>query len=137
MRSEYFSIIPPFWLSAGQMSSIFAPMQCPYCHAPLTETSTECPSCQISLHSANALLGPMPRFAKGLTDELRVIEKGSDKKSVTRLRPSPNDFLESTCMGSSKNSIGDTPLAPIFSGSSIKANSAQATAKAVKTTPSY
>ena len=55
-------------------------MQCPYCRAPLTETSKECPSCQISLHSANALLGPVPGFGKGLTDELHVIEKGSDKK---------------------------------------------------------
>ncbi len=55
-------------------------MQCPYCRAPLTETSKECPSCQLSLHSANALLGPVPRFDQGLTDAVGVLEKGSDKK---------------------------------------------------------
>lgn len=55
-------------------------MQCPYCRATLTETSKECPSCQLSLHSANALLGPVPRFDQGLTDELGSLEKGSDKK---------------------------------------------------------
>lgn len=55
-------------------------MQCPYCRAPLTETSKECPSCQLSLRSANALLGPVPRFTKGLTDTLGVLEKGADKK---------------------------------------------------------
>jgi len=69
-----------FWLPTSQMFPMFAPMQCPYCHVPLTETSKECPSCQISLRSANALLGPVPRFGKGLTDELHAIEKGSDKK---------------------------------------------------------
>lgn len=60
-------------------------MQCPYCRAPLTESSKECPSCQLSLNSANALLGPVPRFAKGLTDALGVLEKSSDKKIRTAL----------------------------------------------------
>ena len=61
-------------------SDYIPPMQCPYCRAPLTETSKECPSCQLSLHSANALLGPVPRLDQGLTDALGVLEKGSDKK---------------------------------------------------------
>ncbi|MBT8043939.1 MAG: TPM domain-containing protein [Verrucomicrobiae bacterium] len=55
-------------------------MQCPYCRARLTETSKECPSCQLSLHSATALLGPVPQFAKGLSDALGVLDKGATKK---------------------------------------------------------
>ena len=55
-------------------------MQCPYCHATLTETSTECPSCRLSLRSAHTLLGPIPRFPKGLTDTLGLLEKPADRK---------------------------------------------------------
>ncbi len=55
-------------------------MQCPYCHAPLTETSPECPSCKLTLQSAHALLKPMPRFAKGLSDNLGTLDKSSRKK---------------------------------------------------------
>ena len=59
---------------------MFNRMQCPYCQATLTETSEECPSCQLSLQRANALLGPMPRFGKGLVDTLGMLEKGAGKK---------------------------------------------------------
>ncbi|MBK1830476.1 TPM domain-containing protein [Verrucomicrobiaceae bacterium R5-34] len=55
-------------------------MQCPYCRAPLTETIKECPSCLLSLHTANSLLGPLPRTVRGLTDNLGVLEKGDGQK---------------------------------------------------------
>jgi uncharacterized membrane protein YgcG len=58
-------------------------MQCPDCKAPLEETSKECPSCGLSLQSANALLGPMPRLGKGLVDTLGVVEKKTGNK-ITR-----------------------------------------------------
>ncbi len=60
-------------------------MRCPYCRSPLTETSKECPSCQLSLNSANALLGPMPRFGKGLTDTTGTLNKKATKKIRTAL----------------------------------------------------
>lgn len=60
-------------------------MQCPYCRALLTETAKECPSCRLSLHSANALLGPVPRFRKGVTDTLGILEKGAEKKITNAL----------------------------------------------------
>lgn len=56
------------------------PMHCPYCQTPLAETVKECPSCQLSLASANALLGPIPRFAKGLNDTVKVLDKSGTKK---------------------------------------------------------
>lgn len=59
---------------------MLAPMQCPYCRAPLTETSEECPACRLSLFTANSLLGPMPRTMKGLTDSAGVLEKKHTRK---------------------------------------------------------
>ncbi len=88
-----FSFEVSFWLLTATLFRIFSAMQCPYCRAALIETSKECPSCQLSLQSANALLGPIPRFAKGLTDTLGVLDKGADKKirnaltSMTRRFP--------------------------------------------------
>lgn len=55
-------------------------MQCPYCRSPLNENSKECPSCLLSLYTANSLLAPLPRTARGLTDTVGVLEKGADKK---------------------------------------------------------
>ena len=55
-------------------------MQCPYCRSPLTETSKECPSCLLSLFTANSLLAPLPMTARGITDTIGVLEKGADKK---------------------------------------------------------
>lgn len=55
-------------------------MQCPYCRTPLTETSKECPSCLLSLFTANSLLSPMPRTVKGLTDSIGLLENGSVRK---------------------------------------------------------
>ncbi|WP_435894269.1 TPM domain-containing protein [Oceaniferula spumae] len=55
-------------------------MQCPYCRTVLTETSKECPSCLLSLYTANSLLGPMPRTTRGFTDTIGILEKGADKK---------------------------------------------------------
>ena len=70
-----------FAFGSTPLPIIFPPMQCLYCRPPLTETSKECPSCQLSLQSANALLGAIPRYDKGLTDSLRVLGKGSNKKN--------------------------------------------------------
>lgn len=55
-------------------------MQCPYCRTLLTETTKECPSCLLSLHTANSLLGPLPRTVRGLTDTAGVLDKGADQK---------------------------------------------------------
>jgi len=55
-------------------------MQCPYCRTLLIETSKECPSCQLSLHAANSLLGPLPRTIRGLTDTIGLLDKGEDQK---------------------------------------------------------
>ncbi len=55
-------------------------MRCPYCRNLLTETAKECTSCHLSLRSANALLGPIPRYGKGLTDKTGILDKKSAKK---------------------------------------------------------
>lgn len=52
-------------------------MQCPYCRTPLSETSEECSYCNLSLQSANALLGPLPRLLPGLNDTLGALGKKS------------------------------------------------------------
>ncbi|MGB0774451.1 MAG: TPM domain-containing protein [Akkermansiaceae bacterium] len=62
-----------------------AAMQCPYCRAPLTETSKECPQCQISVKSAAALLGPMPRYSKGINDRQNTLANNEQKKIQTAL----------------------------------------------------
>ncbi len=67
-------------------------MQCPYCRAPLAETSLECPSCQLSLHSVNALLAPMPRYVRGLNDRARVLGKREEKKIKAALSALPRSF---------------------------------------------
>jgi len=55
-------------------------MQCPYCRSPLSETSKECPSCLLSLFTANSLLAPLPMTTRGVTDTTGLLEKGTDKK---------------------------------------------------------
>lgn len=55
-------------------------MRCPYCQTALSETTRECPSCQLSLASANALLGPAPRLYKGLNDALGILDGSGSKK---------------------------------------------------------
>lgn len=60
-------------------------MQCPYCQAVLSETTEECPSCQLSLTSANALLGPAPRLYKGLNDTIGLLGNSGSKKIQSSL----------------------------------------------------
>lgn len=60
-------------------------MQCPYCRTQLSETSEECTYCNLSLQSANALLGPVPRLAPGLNDTLSALSKASQQKITKRL----------------------------------------------------
>jgi hypothetical protein len=60
-------------------------MRCPYFHKALEENSAECPSCKLTLSRAPALLGPVPRFAPGLDDALRVLEKRDVKKLGERI----------------------------------------------------
>ncbi len=60
-------------------------MQCPYCQAVLSETTEECPSCQLSLTSAKALLGPAPRLYKGLNDTIGLLDNSGTKKIQTAL----------------------------------------------------
>ena len=60
-------------------------MQCPYCQAPLTETSEECSYCSLSLQSANSLLAPVPRLTTGLNDILSVLEKKAQSKATKSL----------------------------------------------------
>ena len=67
------------------MFRIISGMQCPYCQTPLTETSEECSSCSLSLHSANSLLGPVPRLTAGLNDILSVLEKKAQSKTTKSL----------------------------------------------------
>lgn len=55
-------------------------MQCPYCRSPLTEGTKECPSCLLSLYTANSLLSPLPLTTRGLTDTTGILEKVSSKK---------------------------------------------------------
>ena len=55
-------------------------MHCPYCQTQLTETTQECPSCQLSLASANALLGLVPRLGKGLSDTVSALDSTGSKK---------------------------------------------------------
>lgn len=55
-------------------------MQCPYCHTALAESTVECPSCQLSLATACALLGPVPRLARGLNDTVGVFDSSGGKK---------------------------------------------------------
>ena len=60
-------------------------MRCPYFHKALEESSAECPSCKLTLSRAPALLGPVPRFAPGLDEALRVLEKRDVKKLGERI----------------------------------------------------
>lgn len=60
-------------------------MQCPYCRTPLSETSEECSYCNLSLQSANALLGPVPRLTPGLNDTLCALDKKSRHKITKTL----------------------------------------------------
>jgi len=55
-------------------------MQCPYCNTQLTETSEECSYCNLSLRSANALLGPVPHLTPGINDELSTLDKRARSK---------------------------------------------------------
>jgi uncharacterized membrane protein YgcG len=48
-------------------------MQCPYCRTPLRETSSECPSCRLTLGRAKVLLGPVPRLTAGICDSTRLL----------------------------------------------------------------
>ena len=52
-------------------------MLCPYCQTVLTETALDCPGCQMNLSRAAALLGPVPRLEKGISDDTRAL---SDKE---------------------------------------------------------
>lgn len=60
-------------------------MRCPYCKSPLTENSSECPSCKLTLSRASALLGPVPLFGHTLAEMARLLNKGEVKQLQTLL----------------------------------------------------
>ncbi|MDG1358149.1 MAG: TPM domain-containing protein [Akkermansiaceae bacterium] len=62
------------------MSRMIKDMQCPYCQAKLTESAIECNYCNLSLKSANALLGPIPQLSSGINDFDATLDKKSQKK---------------------------------------------------------
>ncbi len=67
-------------------------MQCPYCHAPLAESSIECRHCNLSLKSANTLLGPAPKLSNGINDLIALLDKKAHKKINKSLRKLAGHF---------------------------------------------
>lgn len=60
-------------------------MRCPYCRAPLRETSPECPSCRLSYSRARTLLGPVPRLSPGICDSTRLLGPFGTRRVRTAL----------------------------------------------------
>lgn len=58
-------------------------LSCPFCQGELTEHTSQCPSCDLTLASATQILGPIPLLNQGLTDlagalterEVKMIQK--------------------------------------------------------------
>lgn len=58
-------------------------IECPYCRAPLTETSIACPSCNLDLSRARVVLGPAPRLSnRGVTDFVRCLNSSEERRLV-------------------------------------------------------
>lgn len=60
-------------------------MRCPYCNGPLLEDSEDCPSCRLNLGRVNTLLGPVPRFEPGISDDGPVILPRQKKALLRRI----------------------------------------------------
>jgi len=60
-------------------------MECPYCRAPLHESSPECPACRLELGRVRALLGPIPRMLPGLCDDARLLPNRARDRLQARI----------------------------------------------------
>ena len=61
-------------------------IQCPFCKAPLTETSAACPQCNLDLNRASAVLGPVPMLSnQGVTDLAGVLAPKADRPLLQAL----------------------------------------------------
>ncbi|MGE9268085.1 MAG: TPM domain-containing protein [Verrucomicrobiales bacterium] len=55
-------------------------ISCPYCSAPLTETTPRCPHCQFDLAGLSKLLGPTPILIGGISDAPKLLSKKQLRK---------------------------------------------------------
>lgn len=60
-------------------------MRCPYCRAAVDEQALECPSCQLNLNRAVALLGTLPRIMPGIQDVAAVLSPREVRKLTERI----------------------------------------------------
>lgn len=76
-------------------------MRCPYCQTVLTETAQECPGCRMNLSRAAALLGPVPRLEKGISDSIGTLSDKNRSRLHKRIKVIEQRFpqitLQITC----------------------------------------
>lgn len=71
-------------------------IECPYCHAPLSEESPACTQCQLDLERAKQVLGPAPRLSHlGVTDFAGCLREPERKKLVRAVRQFQERFPQS------------------------------------------
>lgn len=57
-------------------------IDCPFCRAPLAESTSACPHCHLDLDRARKVMGPLPPIAaNGITDLSETLQ-GSDEKAI-------------------------------------------------------
>ena len=71
-------------------------MHCPYCRTALKETVQECPGCKLNLSRAAALLGPVPRLEKGISDDVQALSERDRASLRKRIRAIEQRFPQIT-----------------------------------------